>query len=386
VLDAVSRDELRALAGTVGGPCVSLFLPTHRAGPDSRPFAKADVIRFKNLLREAERTLRAVGTPAPETRRLLGPARARLDDDRFWRYQAAGLAVFVSRDRFRIFRVPRRLPELVVIARRFHLKPLLALLTGDGLFYILALSLNGTRLLEATRDGVREVGVPGMPRSLAEALRYDDPERQLQFHTATPAPPGRRPAVFHGHGAGTEDHKTGVLRYCQQVDRAVAAVVGGAPVVLAAVEYVQAIYRQASSHGSVLGDGVAGSPDAARSEELHARAWPLVEPRFQAQREAALARYRTLRGTGKTTSELGEALALALQGRIDVLAVALDVQRWGHLDRATGAVELRAAAAPGDEELLDVAAEATILNGGTVYAVEPGQMPHGGDVAAVLRY
>jgi hypothetical protein len=93
VLDAVSRDELRALAGTVVGPCVSLFLPTHRAGPDSRSFAKADVIRFKNLLREAERKLRALGTPAPETRRLLAPARARLEDERFWRYQADGLAL-----------------------------------------------------------------------------------------------------------------------------------------------------------------------------------------------------------------------------------------------------------------------------------------------------
>jgi hypothetical protein len=69
-----------------------------------------------------------------------------------------------------------------------------------------------------------------------------------------------------------------------------------------------------------------------------------------------------------------------------VLAVARDVQRWGHLDRATGAVEQRAAAAPGDEDLLDVAAEATILNGGTVYAVEPGQMPDGAAIAAVLRY
>jgi hypothetical protein len=38
---------------------------------------------------------------------------------------------------------------------RFHLKPLLPLLTGDGRFYILALSQNQVRLLQGTRYSVR---------------------------------------------------------------------------------------------------------------------------------------------------------------------------------------------------------------------------------------
>lgn len=44
----------------------------------------------------------------------------------------------------------------------------------------------------------------GIPKNLAEALEYDDPEKQLQFHTRTPAGAQKRSAVFHGHGAGTE--------------------------------------------------------------------------------------------------------------------------------------------------------------------------------------
>jgi len=43
----------------------------------------------------------------------------------------------------------------VVVSDRFHLKPLLPLLTGDGRFYILALSQNQVRLLQGTRYSVR---------------------------------------------------------------------------------------------------------------------------------------------------------------------------------------------------------------------------------------
>ena len=42
--------------------------------------------------------------------------------------------------------------ELMVVAPGFHVMPLLALLTGDGLFYVLALSQNQVRLLAGTRS------------------------------------------------------------------------------------------------------------------------------------------------------------------------------------------------------------------------------------------
>ncbi len=41
---------------------------------------------------------------------------------------------------------------------------------------------------------------------------------------------------------------------------------------------------------------------------------------------------------------------------------------------------------PGDEDLMDLAALHTLLNGGTVYAVMPEQVPGDTAVAAILRY
>ena len=387
-MDVFSRDSLAELVDLRCDHSVSIFLPTHRTGPDSRPFATEDVIRWKNLVREAEDRLRATNMSERDIDVLLEPARALLDDSLFWRYQSDGLAAFTAPGLFRTFRIPIRLNELVVVAPRFHVKPVLPLLEGDGRFYILALSQNDVRLIETTRHAASEVDLTTAPKSLQEALRYDDPERQLQYHTAAPRAGGRRTAIFHGHGVGTDDSKDNVLRFCQQVNHGIVPVLRGAsaPLVLAAVESVAAIYRQANTYAHLLEAIVPGNPEELSAAELHTRAWPVVAPSMRCARDAAVARYQDVRGTAKATRDLIEALRAAADRRMEVLFVAVGVQRWGTFDDATRQVVLHEVPQTGDEDLLNVAAVRTVLAGGTVYAVAPDEMPEGGAVAALLRY
>ena len=387
-MDVVTREEIKALVERRNGPCVSIYQPTHRAGPDTRTYAQQDPVRFRNLLREAEQRLLSGGASARGVEEVLQPARRLLDDSRFWQYQGDGLAVFLAPGTLRTFRVPLRFDDLVVVAPGFHVKPLLTLLTGDGLFYVLALSQNQVRLLAGTRDYMGEVELPGAPRSLADALRDDDPERQLQLHTGTPATGDRRPAMFHGHGTGIDDAKSNLLRYFRQVDRAVNALIKNAsvPLVVAAVDYLIPIYREASTHASLLEQGVTGNPEGRRPDELHARAWPLVEPHFLRARQAATDRYREFEGTGRTSNEVREVLLAAWDGRVDVLFVAIGVRVWGSFDPDTRTIEVADEAPGQNEDLLNLAAIHALLNRGTVYAVPPPEMPVPTPAAAILRY
>jgi hypothetical protein len=159
-VDVVRRTDLQRLAVGRHGPCVSVFLPTHRAGRE----VEQAPIRLKNLLRQATDALTFDGVRAPETDRLLAPLRRLLDDRLFWQYQSDGLALFSRPGWWRSFRVPLDLPELAVVDDRFHvtpLLPLLPLLAGDGHFFVLALSQNQIRLLEGTPDRMEEVDLPG---------------------------------------------------------------------------------------------------------------------------------------------------------------------------------------------------------------------------------
>ncbi|MEJ2732273.1 MAG: hypothetical protein P8189_01685 [Anaerolineae bacterium] len=385
-MDILSRDDLKNLSEKRDGWHVSIFMPTHRAGPETQQ----DPIRLKNLLGQAEERLVAAGLRPPEAEARLEPASKLIQDGLFWQHQSDGLALFVSRDIDRHHRLPLHFEELVVVAERFHIKPLLPLLSGDGRFYVLALSQGEARLLQGTRYGVSELDLAGAPASLTEALSLDDPERRLQFHTASGPSGGQgsRPAMFHGQGDPSQNQKDDILRYFQKLDSGVQEWLAGeqAPLVLAGVDYLLPLYQEANTYPHLIDEGIEGNPDNLSAQELHQRAWTIVQPRFLEEQEGAAQRYRQAAATEGASDNLSGIVPAAYHGRVETLFVALGLQHWGTFDPATNEVRIHQDAKPGDQDLADLAAVQTLLHGGSVYAVEPEQMPAEASLAALLRY
>lgn len=381
--DILRRDDLALLMATQEGPCVSLFMPTHRKGRDTQQ----DPIRLGNLLKQAEEKLVANGLRSTLARDMLAPAHDVQRAGSFWRLQSDGLAIFASPTSFRFYRLPLSFAELVVASHRFHLKPLLPLFTGDGRFFVLALSQNAVRLLEGTRHSLDEVHLQDVPSSLAEALQYDDPEKQLQWHTGT-AQGGQRSAMFHGHGVGSDDAKDRILRYFHQIDSGLRSVLEKetAPLVLAAVDYLMPIYRQTNEYAHLLSEGVPGNPDDLKPDDLHKEVWAIVAPYFAQERQNDLARYRQSLGTGRASNQIAVVVRAAVEGRIGALFVPIGVHIWSSVSADGMQVATREQQEPGDEDLLDLAAWKTLTAGGVVYAVESEEMPDKATVAAVFRY
>jgi hypothetical protein len=382
----LSDAELKTLAQDHEGPCISIFMPTHRGGAGTQQ----DRIRLKNLLAEAEDSLIDGWLRRSEARSLLEPARELLENEVFWQHQSDSLAVFVSQDAFHYYQMPFKLEELLIVGQKFHLKPLLPLLSGDGRFYVLALSQNEVRLLQGTRDSIDEVALEDVPDSLSDALSYDDIEKRLQFRTQSRGEGGRRGhvAVFHGHGAGPDFAKNNILRFFHLVDEGISKLFGGerSPLVLAGVDYLHPIYREANTYTHLLDEGIEGNPQYLSARELHEEAWGIVRPIFRASQRDALAKYEELEGTGLTSGDVSKIVVAAHNGRVKTLFVALGQQQFGLFDVETGAVWLRDDSQPSSDDLLDLAAIQTLLNGGAVYAVEPEEVPGGTLLAAVFRY
>ncbi|MEZ4771105.1 MAG: hypothetical protein R2844_22135 [Caldilineales bacterium] len=329
---------------------------------------------------------------SPLARQLLAPGQEMLGSRLFWRYQSDGLAVLLNPDLVQSYRLPMEFPELLVVANRFHLKPLLPLLSGDERFYVLALSQNEIRLLQGTRYSVGQVDLEDVPDSLAEALRWDAPESQLQWHTGTGAPSSGQPraAIFHGHGgSSTPQKKDQILRYFQQLDAGLTDVLAAqqAPLVLAGVEYLLPIYQKANSYPYLVEAGITGNPEEVSDEALHKQALDIVTPILTAARREAVSRYHDLKRGELASNDIAEVVSAASQARIDTLFVALNTQRWGSVQPGSpNGVQLHEPPVPDDEDLLDFAAIQCLLNGGTVYAVAPDDVPGGGVLAAVLRF
>ncbi len=384
----LTRHDLRSLVETSDRPCVSIYMPTLRTEPDPRQRS----IRLKFVLGTTEKQLRTAGLRARDIAALLEPAERLVMDGLFWQHQSDGLALFLSPAGLRQYRLPLHFDELVTVGERFHIKPLFPLLAQERQFFILAVSQNRVRLLQGTRHSIAEVDLEGVPHSLAEALQFDEKEKQLQFHSSTGSAGarGRRTAVFHGHGVGVDDAKPDILRYFHRLDAGLGRVLAQerAPLVLAAVEYQMALYREVNTYAHLAAEGIKGNADERSAEELHRKAWAILEPRFAQAQSAAADQYRQLasRGTAQASEDLREIVPAALSGRVDKLFVAIGVQRWGSANADTGLVELHDVPQPGDEDLLDLATVHTFLNAGVVYAVNANEVPGQSNVAATFRY
>ena len=383
-MDQLSKEELKDLLTPCAEHCISLYLPTNRAPVEGRQ----DLIRFKNMVRKTEERLIRGGLRSSEAQEYVAPLHRLLEDQSFWQCRGDGLAVFSSRAMIRHYRLPMRFEELVVVAHRFHLKPLIPLFTEESGFYVLALSQNEIRLLQGNRYGAWEVELEDIPASLIEYLRYDEPEKQLQFHGKTASGAGRRNAVFFAHGVGVDNSKDDIRRYLQQIDKGLKEVLrqNRVPLMLAGVDYLASIYREVNSYSNLLGEGIIGNPELLSPEELHARAWKLVQPRFLKAGENAISQYKQLAGTGRTSREIKEIVPAASQGRVEKLVMAPDVQVWGNYIADRGAVELHGERAAGSEDLLERAAFETLLNRGVVYTAEPTAIPDNSPIVALLRY
>ena len=366
-MESFTQSDLRTLLMGAAGPYVSIFLATNPGGDEQ------DHIRFKEQLNEAEQRLINSGVESDDAARLLKPARAILSQPDFWKDTSDGMAVFLTKEATHAFRLPLKFVNGVFVGPHFQVRPLLPWLSDDGRFYILAVSQNHVRLFEATAHTVRRFEVAKLPANKDEALRTHDRDEILTFHTHPGSMGGAMQAVFSGQGVGIDDYKNDLLRYFQKIDRALHRTLrtSRAPLVLATIDFLAAIYRQANKYPHLLDDHVKGNPDRISEKELHERAYPLVAPVFHQRIDRALAQYRQLNGTGRTTRELSALLPALHRGEIETLFIAGDRPIWGRFDPAIQQIEVHKSREPRDEDLANLAATYALSRGRTVHVVEP---------------
>lgn len=382
-MDILTKKDLKKLIEKQTDFCVSIYMPTHAYGTETQQ----GPIRLKNLVREAENQLDGSGWTPPNVYQLLDPIRKLIRNHPFWEHQDNGLALFRSPDEMITYRLPLDFTDTVVVAKKFHLKPLLPLIRSDDRFFVLALSLGQVRLFQGNRYRIAEIEV-NLPLGIKEVLKDDDPERQLQHQTLSRTG-GGSPALYHGHG-DAYDHKHNVLRYFRIVAESVQEVLKDdqAPLLLAGIDYLLPIYQEANTYPFLYDERITGNPEEVSERDLHQQAWEIFRPMFLEQQKDAISIYHHLGSIkpGLISGELKKIVPAAYFGRIDTLFAPKGLNQWGIFLPDTNTVEFHTEATPENEDLLDLAAINTFLNGGSVYSVDPDRVPGESEIAAILRY
>ncbi|GHO88448.1 baeRF7 domain-containing protein [Dictyobacter formicarum] len=383
-----SRFEVKTLMEEHYDPCISLFLPIEQVGPETQQ----NPIRLRNQLREIEKQLEQNVHVSAMKDALLKPLLKLLDDKEFWQEPGQGLAIFRNLEQFHCYRLPEQVKEQLVISSHFYLKPLLSFLANDGRFYVLALSQKEIRLLEGTRYTMQEVLLPErVPESLAVTLQYDQPEKELQYHSsgsgALVEKGGRHALIFHGKGE-SDEAKEHLSRYFHQINHGLHELLHDetVPMVLAGVEYLTALYRKFNTYPHLLESSLAGNPDEMLAQTLHEKVLPLAEPSLSQAQHEALAQYQEYAGTESASNNISLVVPAAYEGRIATLFIVRDREQWGRFNPLTEAMEVHETAVPGDDDLLERAATQSVLHGGAVYILDQPDAIGGQLAAAVFRY
>lgn len=259
-----------------------------------------------------------------------------------------------------------------MVADNFHTKPLIKILQMNRRFLVLALSEKRVRLFEGDSEGLAEKRAEEIPSSLQQAvgLWEQEPFRWGSF-TAT----GMMPQASDLSKLW-EAYK---VEYLRAIDRELIKRLAGdrIPLVLACVEELYGLYRKISEYPWLVEEGyIKGNPDHISEEELHRKAWEIIEPIFQQRLERLIEEFNSKLGTGLAGQGLKEIARAAVEGRVSDLLLKDGMRIWGVLDRSTGEIFIgEDEPNPVDADLLDEVAEVTLVKKGDVWVLPAEEFP-----------
>ncbi len=364
-------------------PCLSLYQPTHRHYPDNQQ----DVIRFRNLVKSMEQSLRQKYA-VREVRPLLEPFHSLADDHGFWNHTLDGLAVLSAPAFFRVYRLQRPVPEFAVVADTFHTKPLMRILQSADRYQVLGLNRQEIKLFEGNRDALDEIeAAAGVPRTITEALGEELTEPHMTVASYGMGAGG--PAMHHGHGSKKDEVDIDAERFFRAVDRAVLehhSRPSGLPLILAALPEHHNLFRQVSQNPLLLNEAIDVHPDALPRDALRERAWRVVEPKYLARLAALVEEFGKAKAKGLGSDELEPIAQAALAGRVGTVLIEAERHVPGRIDPAAGRIQPGDLAHPEFGDLLDEIGEIVLAKGGQIVIVPAERMPTRTGIAAIYRF
>lgn len=381
----ITRKDVLKLAKVQADNCISIYVPTHRAGEPT--YNGEDAIHFKNQLKVARQELEKQGTDGRDIDELLKPAEALVNDKKFWRYQSDGLVLFISEGMFETHSVPLHFEERTYVSNEFYLAPLMPLFNGGGRFYLLTLKKDEIKLYEGMRHSIAEIDIADVvPQRLEDRVGYDYEEKHLQQRSQQ-GNGGK--GMYHGHGDDESDEKEELMQFFKAVDNGVMCVIGEdqrPPLVLCCQDHHYGIYKEANSYSNIFTEHISKNPADLDMKGLHQTAIELLKPYFEKARKEKSDRVAQYLGTGKAVSDVNDILPNAIQGLVDTLFVSDKAELYGIYDMTSGKAEVQESSEPQNVSLVNLAAVKVFEQGGHVFLTEKDDMPDGtSEMNALLR-
>ncbi|TNJ38688.1 hypothetical protein FGF66_07475 [Chlorobaculum thiosulfatiphilum] len=364
-------------------PCISIYMQTSRCYPENAQ----DPLRFKNLVSKAESdALKSVG------KRVIAPLIERLrmlqEEKDFWNHTLEGLAIFVSPDYFKVFKLQQAVNEQAYVSDVFFIKPLIRIYQMNERFQVLALTKTEVHLFEGNRYRLDEIEMDReVPKTMIEALGTEITPPHMTIASYGGVAQGS--FMRHGHSSRKDEEELDEERFFRAVDHAITerhSKPSGLPLILAALPQHQSVFRSVSRNPHLLEDGIAGDPRLLETDALRELAWKVLEPQWQRKIDGLLARFEEALSKALGSDNPFYITEAALAGNVSVLL--LDQQRIypGGIDAAAGDISFSKMTPGNEHDVLEDLAITVLGKGGEVLVLPPERMPTVSGVAAIFRH
>jgi hypothetical protein len=176
---------------------------------------------------------------------------------------------------------------------------------------VLALSQNRVRFLEIAPElEPTEIQVPDLPKDVASAVGKSSIRDR--------APSGRI--------QGSEGQKTRMRQYARQIDQALRPLLSGLdlPLILAATEPIDAVYRSVNSYPHLLPTSLAGNPDASSDAQLSESARLLLDELSADELRTIRETYALRASQRRASGDIADVARAATYGLVDTVLVDID--------------------------------------------------------------
>lgn len=365
-------------------PCISIFMPTHRSHPENQQ----DHIKFKNLVKELEKSL-AEKFSNGEINDLLEPFHALILDKEFWNYNPEGIAVFGANGYFEAFGLHSGVSELAIAADTFHTKPLRKYLQSVDRYHILGINLHEVKLYEGNRYSITEINLEDeMPVTIEEALGDELTEPHLTAASYGGAGKGVS-AMFHGHGSKNDEVDKDAERFFRTISSHIHekfSKPSGLPLILATLPEHHNLFFKVSNNSLLLESAISVVPETVSREKLIELAWEVMEPAYLAELDKLSESFSQAKNDKLGSDSINEIAKATFEGRVETLLIEADKLLPGKLDTETGKIKSSEMNQPDTDDLLDDMGEFVIKMGGKVKILPAERMPVQTGIAAIFRY
>jgi hypothetical protein len=391
-MNKVTPEAVKSLLEVDGDAVTSLYLPTHRS-PTS-VHIQEDKIRFKNLIRAGKEALEARGAEEDSIRKVGNLLEEDLYSyDNFWQHTTEGLAVFCSLSGVHYFHLPMECEEYADGGDTYDITPLLAMLSYEQAYYVLALAVHGPTLYRGDMYGIEQVAIE-LPESPEVALNIDELfSNSRTVRAGGGYGPGSPSSGAHGQGdsrqAGQEE-KAEFYRIIVDIIMSSNQVEQDIPLLVAGPDSEIAGFRAISRNKQLTRSNLAGNytvSSGVKPHEVHARSWLLIEEEFGKSKQARERdRFSELHGTGRSSADPDDISAAAKEGRVDTLLLGMFTVTRDTISDGSEAKKKLLFPDSYNENALGAIGRNVYSQGGRIIALPRDDMPDNAAQAAIYRY